>query len=174
MESFTVGGMTEMEIHNISGPETIRAFTPVSAESIENASILTSNAIVMQLLHISYMTKVSLNGDCWFSLLTIVSFDFPELKCAGVVTKKASLPITQLNFGQTTTGVHTLGKFECSGDAIVTGMPTSCEDLLKIGHKMTGFYSVMGKKMVETIYCDFTKSLSDPGKNQCHFETIIG
>ncbi len=120
------------------------------------------------------MTTVSLNGDCWFSLLTIVSFDFPELKCAGVVTKKASLPITQLNFGQTTTGVHTLGKFECSGDAIVTGMPTSCEDLLKIGHKMTGFYSVMGKKMVETIYCDFTKSLSDPGKNQCHFETIIG
>jgi hypothetical protein len=53
MESFTVGGMTEMEIRNISGPETTRAFTPVSAESIENASILTSNAIVMQLLHIS-------------------------------------------------------------------------------------------------------------------------
>ncbi|XP_046457504.1 contactin-associated protein-like 2 [Daphnia pulex] len=53
MESFTVGGMTEMEIHNISGPETTQAFTPVSAESIENASILMLNAIVMQLLHIS-------------------------------------------------------------------------------------------------------------------------
>jgi hypothetical protein len=53
MESFTVGGMTEMEIRNISGPETTRAFTSVSAESIENASILTSNAIAMQLLHIS-------------------------------------------------------------------------------------------------------------------------
>jgi hypothetical protein len=38
---------------------------------------------------------------------------------------------------------------------------------------MAGFYSVMGKKMVETVYCDFTKSLGDPGKNQCHFETII-
>lgn len=91
-------------------------------------------------------------------------FDFPELKCAGVVTKKASLPITQLNFGQISTGVHTLGRFECSGDAIVTGFPTSCEDLLKIGHSVSGFYSVMGTKMVETVYCDFTKSLGDPGK----------
>jgi hypothetical protein len=51
MESFTVGGMTEMEIRNISGPEVIRAFTPVNAESMENVSILTSNAIAMQLLH---------------------------------------------------------------------------------------------------------------------------
>ncbi|XP_046648303.1 uncharacterized protein LOC124338251 [Daphnia pulicaria] len=87
----------------------------------------------------------------------------------GVVTKKASLPITKLNFGQMSTGVHTLGRFECSGDAIVTGFPTSCEDLWKIGHKMTGFYSVMGTKMVETVYCDFTKSLGDPA-----FQTWIG
>jgi len=41
------------------------------------------------------------------------------------------------------------------------GMPTSCKDLLLLGHKLNGFYSVKssqpnvkGTKM-ETIYCDF-------------------
>ena len=41
------------------------------------------------------------------------------------------------------------------------GMPTSCQDLLLLGHKLNGFYSVKssqpnvkGTKM-ETIYCDF-------------------
>ncbi len=46
--SLTVGGMTEMEMRNISGPEAIPAFTPASAESTEIASILSSNAIAMQ------------------------------------------------------------------------------------------------------------------------------
>jgi hypothetical protein len=102
---------------------------------------------------------------------------FFKLKCAGVITKETLLPITKLNFGRTqlssSSGSHTLGRFECSGGTTVTGMPTSCEDLWRIGHSMSGLYSVMGTKMVETVYCDFTKSLSDPGKNQWHLETII-
>jgi hypothetical protein len=40
----------------------------------------------------------------------------------------------------------------------------ACEDLWLIGHTLNGLYSVMGAKMVENIYCDFTKLPSDSGK----------
>jgi hypothetical protein len=60
--------------------------------------------------------------------------------------------------------VHTLGRFQCSGQVAVTGMPKSCEDLWNIGHSLNGLYSIMGSKMVESVYCDFTKLPSDAGK----------
>jgi hypothetical protein len=34
-------------------------------------------------------------------------------------------------------------------------MPTSCADLEGMGHKLSGFFSVKGKKMMEMIYCNF-------------------
>jgi hypothetical protein len=43
-------------------------------------------------------------------------------------------------------------------------MPTSCADLKKVGHIWNGIYSVIGPSTVETIYCDFTKPVNDPGK----------
>ena len=73
-----------------------------------------------------------------------------------------------MNFGRTqlesSSGVHTLGRLECSGHVGVDGMPKSCEDLWRIGHTLRGFYSIMGEKMVESIYCDFTKLPGDAGK----------
>ena len=92
---------------------------------------------------------------------------------SGVITDKNILPITRLNFGRTqlatSSGVHTLGRFECSGQVAVTGMPKSCEDLWKIGHHLNGLYSVMGSEMVESVYCDFTKLPSDAGKDNKSF-----
>ena len=44
-----------------------------------------------------------------------------------------------------------------------TGMPKSCEDLSQIGHTLSGLYSVMGAKQVESVYCDFTKLPTDSG-----------
>ncbi|XP_046641139.1 uncharacterized protein LOC124326393 [Daphnia pulicaria] len=46
---------------------------------------------------------------------------------------------------------------------LINGMPTSCAELKSIGHIWSGLYSVMGINMVETIYCDFTKAIGDPG-----------
>jgi hypothetical protein len=46
---------------------------------------------------------------------------------------------------------------------ISNGMPTSCADLYAMGHSLSGFYSVRGASMVESVYCDFTKQSSDPG-----------
>jgi hypothetical protein len=46
----------------------------------------------------------------------------------------------------------------------INGLPTSCEDLKMIGHIWSGFYSVMGSAMMESVYCDFSKLPSDPGK----------
>jgi hypothetical protein len=34
-------------------------------------------------------------------------------------------------------------------------MPTSCADLQRMGHKLSGFFSVKGSKKMETVYCDF-------------------
>ena len=88
---------------------------------------------------------------------------------SGVITDKNVLPITRLNFGRTqlasSSGVHTLGRFQCSGQIVVTAMPKSCEDLWIIGHNLNGLYSVMGSKMVESVYCNFSKLPSDAGKN---------
>ncbi|EFX61590.1 hypothetical protein DAPPUDRAFT_18957, partial [Daphnia pulex] len=42
-----------------------------------------------------------------------------QLSDDGVITDKTILPITRLNFGrtqlETSSGVHTLGRFECTG-----------------------------------------------------------
>ena len=86
---------------------------------------------------------------------------------AGIITDKNVLPVTRLNFGRTqlttSSGVHTLGRFECSGSVSLTGLPTSCKDLWLIGHTLNGFYSVMGSAMMESVYCDFTKLPDNAG-----------
>ena len=87
--------------------------------------------------------------------------------CSGVITDINILPVTRLNFGRTqlatSSGVHTLGRFVCSGTSIA-GLPTSCEDLWLIGHSLNGFYSVKGTKMIESVYCDFTQLPSNESK----------
>ncbi len=42
-------------------------------------------------------------------------------------------------------------------------MPASCADLRKIGHIKSGFYSIMGKRNMETVHCNFAKQHHDPG-----------
>jgi hypothetical protein len=78
------------------------------------------------------------------------------------------MPVTRLNFGRTqlatSSGVHTLGRFECSGSVALTGLPTSCEDLCLIGHTLNGIYSIKGTQMIESVYCHFTKIPGDAGK----------
>jgi hypothetical protein len=90
------------------------------------------------------------------------------LKYSGVITDKEVLPVTKLNYGrtqlETSSGIHQLGRFECTGQVAVTGMPTSCEDLWRMGHTLSGLYSVLGIAMVESVYCDFAKLPSDAGK----------
>lgn len=90
-----------------------------------------------------------------------------QLVDSGIITDKDILPITRLNFGrtqlETSSGVHTLGRFECTGQVAITGMPTSCEDLWLIGHTLNGLYNVKGSSMVESVYCDFSKLPDDTG-----------
>jgi hypothetical protein len=93
------------------------------------------------------------------------------LKYSGVITDKEVLPVTRLNYGrtqlETSSGIHQLGRFECTGQVAVTGIPTSCADLWRRGHTLSGLYSVVGAKMVERVYCDFTKLPDDAGKFKC-------
>jgi hypothetical protein len=46
----------------------------------------------------------------------------------------------------------------------IPGLPSSCADLKMIGHTLNGFYFVMGSAKMESLYCDFTKLPTDPGK----------
>ncbi len=46
----------------------------------------------------------------------------------------------------------------------VNGLPSSCGDLKMIGHTLNGFYSIVGSAMIESVFCDFSKLPSDPGK----------
>ena len=85
----------------------------------------------------------------------------------GTITAKQFLPITRLNFGRTiaeiSSGQHTLGRLECTGQPLITGMPTSCHDLWKTGHTLNGFYSVAGSEAIDTVYCDFSKLPNEAG-----------
>ncbi|XP_046456949.1 uncharacterized protein LOC124204010 isoform X3 [Daphnia pulex] len=43
-------------------------------------------------------------------------------------------------------------------------MPTSCADLQRTGHKLSGFFSVKGAKKMEMIYCNFNANQNDQQK----------
>ncbi|XP_046658052.1 uncharacterized protein LOC124352561 isoform X4 [Daphnia pulicaria] len=43
-------------------------------------------------------------------------------------------------------------------------MPTSCADLQRTGHKLSGFFSVKGAKKMEMIYCNFFANQNDKQK----------
>jgi hypothetical protein len=107
--------------------------------------------------------KFILKRKKWFLISPI------QYKNVGIINDKKILPITRLNFGRTqqsySSGVHTLGRFECTGQVAVTGMPTSCADLWRIGHTLSGLYSVKGVQMVESVYCDFSKLPDEAGIN---------
>jgi hypothetical protein len=49
-------------------------------------------------------------------------------------------------------------------EVAINGLPSSCDDLKMIGHTLNGFYSIVGLKMMESVFCDFSKLPSDPGK----------
>jgi hypothetical protein len=50
-----------------------------------------------------------------------------------------------------------------SSAVAINGLPSSCGDLKMIGHIWSGFYSIAGSAMMESVYCDFSKLPTDPG-----------
>ena len=111
------------------------------------------------------------------SIASCVELTTATVSFIGIITDTNILPITRLNFGRTSlpisSGIHTLGRLECSGKIPVVGMPKSCRDLRLIGHSLSGLYSVMGAdEKVESIYCDFTKLHTDLGRLHVHYYSI--
>lgn len=77
---------------------------------------------------------------------------------------KSSLPVTRLNFGRILTelasGQHTLGRLKCYGRELVINPakpPSSCQDLWRAGHTISGYYSVQQSNTIETVFCDMNK-----------------
>jgi hypothetical protein len=86
---------------------------------------------------------------------------------SGYVTEMDLLPVTKLNFGRASAssalGIHTLGKFECSGRPTLDGPPSSCGDLWQIGYSLNGIFVVKDKNEFRTVYCDFSKLPGEEG-----------
>jgi len=76
------------------------------------------------------------------------------------------LPIKRLNYGATiyplSFSQYIVGRFECSGRSAtdISGLPTSCGDLLQLGHTLNGFYPIkqVNRRIVKIVYCDFNQS----------------
>lgn len=123
----------------------------------------------------AHICQCDIDGDCADSTVkcNCDSMAPVQLSDSGVIRAKEILPVTRLNFGRaqldTSSGVHTLGRFECSGQVSESGMTSSCQDLWRKGHTLSGLYSIMGMAMIETVYCDFAKLPTDSG-----FQTWIG
>lgn len=85
----------------------------------------------------------------------------------GYISVRDILPVRRLlfspPFGVQSSGRFSLGPLECHGDVIVKGIPTSCMDVWRIGHHLSGVYSVRGLNRVHSVFCDFTKPLHDSG-----------
>ena len=94
----------------------------------------------------------------------------------GLITDKDLLPIIGLHFGQAVDNTNILdkfklGRFNCSGHQQHQHspsnnnqnnygiMPTNCDQLRSLGHRLNGFYTVKSPsndKRLNTVYCDFT------------------
>lgn len=90
---------------------------------------------------------------------------------------KSFLPITRLNFGRIlalpSSGRHILGRLECSGLQLISSLnqlPTSCQDLWRTGHTISGFYSVQRSEEIETVFCDMTQV---PGERKVHASDFV-
>jgi hypothetical protein len=44
-------------------------------------------------------------------------------------------------------------------------IPRSCADIKTNGHTSSGIYSIIGAKSMESVFCDFCKTTSDPSKS---------
>ena len=112
----------------------------------------------------------------WYhkNCLNLMNILLALINSAGYITNKSILPITLLKFGRTlapmASGRHTLGRLECKGVADETGLvPSSCQDLWRLGHSQSGFYSVRDNKesqQIETVFCNMTQT-SGPGNLFC-------
>ena len=171
MESHNLGGMIGTVLRNIFGPEAIVAFIRVNAGWIRTASSLIIYATVTRQFQLPSTTVVREKNNFKYQInqraIIALKNEFNYVYI-GIITDKAFLPITQLNFGRTqfeiSSGAHTLGRFECTGQVSVNGMPRSCFDLWKIGHTLSGIYSIMGSNYTESVYCDFARLPTDQGK----------
>nr|XP_039261613.1 contactin-associated protein-like 2 [Styela clava] len=97
------------------------------------------------------------NGNCNGTSTTCNcdNNDFKWRQDDGYLTKKDTLPVTQLNFGDVLgieeRGYFTLGKLECKGKASIS----TCAGLKESGNP-TGYYEITPSSTVEpfSVYCD--------------------
>jgi hypothetical protein len=161
----TPGGTTETEERNTFGPEITRTeFTPVSVESTGIVWIIHWSAIATRRLQFNYWTRVS-SDNCWIYQENKYIF---KIFVIGYITDKRVLPVTALNFGrthlETSTGIHTLGRFECSGSMPFNDLPTSCKDLLFSGTPWKDFillWDLKWWKLFTAILRNFPKTRVD-------------
>nr|CAH0101326.1 unnamed protein product [Daphnia galeata] len=82
-------------------------------------------------------------------------------------TATRNLASTMTELGSTKSAVADLNKMLNARTREIVDikqMPTSCSDLQRMGHKLSGFFSVKGSVKMEMIYCDFFPNKNDKQK----------
>ena len=160
-------------MRNFSGPEVIQVSTPVSAASMGIASILTQNATATQLYPYLKLTEVSFLFMPFISTLSIISL----LQWHGSIANEMQVSsLTRKSFQSLAwilVVLHSKLRPVSTPWAVTNvqerwpsnRMPTSCEDLWRIGHSLSGLYLVLEGEIVKNVYCNFTKLPSDAGTN---------
>ena len=65
---------------------------------------------------------------------------------------------------------HTILVLNCSGEKELS-LPSSCSDLSRIGHRLSGFYPVKtGNEAIGIVFCNFTQKIQQQGRL---FTTLI-
>ncbi|EFX82694.1 collagen, type X, alpha 1 precursor-like protein [Daphnia pulex] len=90
-----------------------------------------------------------------------------EITQKELLATKTLLTSTRIELSQTKSTVDDLTtKLNARTSELIDigRMPTSCDDLQRTGHKLSGFFSVKGSKKMEMIYCDFLAYQNDKQK----------
>ncbi|XP_046637877.1 uncharacterized protein LOC124316153 isoform X2 [Daphnia pulicaria] len=78
-----------------------------------------------------------------------------------VETAKTNLASTRTELNSTKSAVADLAT---KLNVDIRKIPTSCADMERIGHKLSGFFLVKGSKKMEMIYCNFNANQNDKQK----------
>nr|CAH0109045.1 unnamed protein product [Daphnia galeata] len=88
-----------------------------------------------------------------------------ETTATNLATTRAELISAKSDFADLTTKLNN----RTSEIVDIGKMPSSCSDLQRMGHKLSGFFSVKGSQKLEMVYCDFY-----PNQNGSMYLSLFG
>ena len=80
----------------------------------------------------------------------------------------------KISFSFSAENLNTFSTDRTSEIVDIGKMPTSCFDLERMGHKLSGFFSVKGSIKMEMIFCDFNLNQNGIRPTVFYFTRLTG